>query len=145
MNPEDSKQFDDIMGRNFPKQTETKMANRALEGAAHDLIGSPEQNLTGLSRMRNFPSHMISADENGDFQVKYRSPKGWTHTWKGGPYIEHGNDRAGAVDVTNLQHYALGWGENSYEKGEFTPEEFMRHVNEFEEYAPENYPKDYLP
>jgi hypothetical protein len=146
MNPEDSKQFDDIMGRNFPKQTVTKMTNRATEGAAKDIQGDRVYNNvdSGLARMSDFPQHMITSDENGEYRVQYRSPKGWTHTWNGGPYIEHGNAKTGPIDVTNMHDYSLASDQQPYRKG-ITHATFMEHVNNFEKYADENYPKDYRP
>lgn len=149
MNNEDSKQFDEIMGRNFPKQTVTKMTNRAVEGAAQDIEdngGETHSNLEqGLSRMSDFPSHMITTDEHGQYRVQYRSPRGWTHTWNGGPYIEHGNaNTGGPIDVTNMHDYGLPYNKQSYTKG-ITHKEFMEHVNDFEKRAEEDYPKDYLP
>ena len=146
MNPEDSKQFDEIMGRNFPKKEEGKAEARARLGAIADTFSPHEihENLEGLSRMAAFPKNMITTNEHGDYQVQFRSPRGWTHTWNGGPHIEHSNAKQGVVDITNMMDYSKPMSEQSFTHG-ISPEEFMHHANEFEKRAEEDYPKDYLP
>jgi hypothetical protein len=139
-------QFDDIIGRNFNRKETAKAENRARLGAFHDENAPDEvdQNLEGLSRMADFPSHMITTSEHGEFQVQHQSPRGWTHTWSGGPYIEHSNDKAGVVDITNMQDFSLPRDQQPYQKG-LSHADFMSHVNNFEKHAEDNYPKDYLP
>jgi hypothetical protein len=146
MNPEDSKQFDEIMGRNFTRKETSRTENRAKQGAIDDAHDPHEvhENLEGLSRMAKFPSHMITTTEHGEYRVQHRSPRGWTHTWNGGPYIEHSNAKHGVVDVTNMMDYSKNMNEQHFAKG-ITPEEFMHHVNEFEKSAEQDYPKEYLP
>lgn len=139
-------QFDDIIGRNFTRKETAKAENRARLGAFHDENAPDEldQNLTGLSRMADFPQHMITTNEHGEFQVQHRSPRGWTHTWNGGPFIEHSNAKHGVVDVTNMQDFALPRDQQSYQKG-LSQADFFHHVNEFEKRAETDFPKDYLP
>jgi hypothetical protein len=138
-------QFDDIIGRNFTRKETTKAETRAKQGAIADTNNPDEmeQNLTGLSRMADFPSHMITTNAHGEYQVQHRSPRGWTHTWNGGPYIEHTNAK-GTQEITNMQDYSRGWSDQPYQKG-LSHSDFMDHVNNFEQHAEENFPKDYLP
>ena len=150
MNNDSSKQFDEIMGRNFTPQMQKRMEKRATQGAADDLDDSGLETYvnidSGLSRMSDFPHHMITSDDSGQYRVEYKSPRGWTHTWNGGPYIEHHHPVHGVIDVTNMHDYSLPSTGNSqsYQKG-LSLNEFMGRVGEFEKNAEKDYPKDYLP
>lgn len=131
MNPEDSKQFDEIMGRNFTANDQKKMVGDAvgakawsdMEGILGSYRGAVEHEAN--QRMALFPEHMMSIDEDGR-HVSYTSPSGWKHTWHGGEYIEHSHPKQGVVDVTNV----------SNRKGELptlAPEEFLQHAKDAEE------------
>jgi len=144
MNPEDSKQFDEIMGRNYTPEERKNLHAKGLAEQIHaigeSLFGPPlsdeEQKSVNdtrfLSRVRNFPENMLRKDKNGEMEVFHKDPDGWEHTWGGGPYIEHTHP-SGAEAITNIHDYSLRHGEQPYEKGLFTPHEFLQHVQDFEE------------
>ena len=142
MNPEDSKQFDDIMGRNFSKHEESEITGKAIGAQIWEHFFGPEPSAeeqaterthTFLARAKNFPNSMLHEDEHGDLRVKQTDPDGWSHTWNGGPLIEHHHPVHGPIDVTNMHDYSLKWGEQPYEDGKFTPEQFKQHVADFQE------------
>lgn len=127
MEKDESKQFDEIMGR-IPKQTVTKMTNRAVEGAAQDIQeGSPEIN--GLpAHLEGYPRTMVGLDEHG-FHAIHHSNYGWVHKWYGGHTVHHHHDFLNPegdheVDVTSY------FGKDG-KKPTFTPEEFAKEGNEW--------------
>jgi hypothetical protein len=136
------KQFDEIMGRNISSQEESSMQGKAtaehLFESVGKVLGFPtdegeiraSRHATALSRMRKFPSSMVSEGADGDPQVSVQH-KGWTHTWSGGPYIEHSHPTMGPVDVTNMHDYSKKDEEQGYANGSFTPTKFMQRVKEF--------------
>jgi hypothetical protein len=149
MNPEDSKQFDEIMGRNFSKNEESKISGEAMGehiwNKVSAIFGGPttpeeesaHRDAVLLSRARHFPESMIGKDSSGELEVQHREPDGWKHTWGGGAYIEHHHPVHGPIEVTNIHDYSAKWGEQPYEKGLFTPHEFLSHVTDFHDYKKE--------
>ena len=128
--PNIGKQFEEIMGKNFTPKDETEMTGNAVgqhlfdkvEGILGSYRGAVEK--AADQRMALFPEHMMSIDEDGR-HVSYTSPKGWTHKWYGGTYIEHHHPKAGPVDVTNVE-------DREGNLPTMAPEEFLKHTHDFE-------------
>lgn len=61
-----------------------------------------------LSRMRDFPAHMVEddTDESGEpdygVHVNYKHPSGWSAKWAGGPYIDMHHPLYGPVDIIDI-------------------------------------------
>lgn len=153
MNPEDSKQFDEIMGRSISPEEKNNMVGNALGAHIWDkfasITGMPKsdaseeelvthRNYKFMNRANLFPISMIQSDENGEFHVSHTEPDGWKHTWYGGPYIEHHHPKHGIVDASNIDSKNVGgYGDAPYEKGLFTPHEFLQHVADFHRSKPD--------
>jgi len=91
-----------------------------------------------LHRVANIFPKMMRRDEEG-LHISYTGPKGWTHKWYGGPYIEHSHPKTSVgpdtpVDVTNVMDYKEGMPKM------LDSDEFMEHCHDFEKNAD---PKDY--
>ena len=140
-------QFDDIIGRNVSKNEQKEMHAKAIalnlmDGIAA-IFGGPKsdasedelvthRNYTFMNRATHFPNSMIKSDENSQFHVSHTEPDGWKHTWYGGPYIEHHHPKHGLVDATSIDSKNIGgYGDAPYEKGLFTPHEFLQHIDDF--------------
>ncbi len=147
MNPEDSQQFDDIMGRNFSSEDKNKAVGNAFGGhiwdKANEIFGNYKLAMNAEAEERLHPvanilPKMMHRDEDG-LHVKYTGPAGWTHKWYGGPYIEHSHPKTSAgegnpVDVTNIMDYKAGTPKM------LSSDDFLEHCHEFEKNAD---PKDY--
>lgn len=141
-NPNVGKQFEDIMGANFTPQDEEEMAKNATFG--EDSSSEIEGETTALSRFHDFPKSMIHYNEENGYHVSLTTPRGWTHIWKGGPYIEHQSSPGNSEDLTNMHDYSKPADQQSYSKGISLPT-FLGHVNEFEKYAEDNFPDEHKP
>jgi hypothetical protein len=148
-NPNVGKQFEEIMGRNFTPEDKKAIEARSTfsEGDA-DLNSDHQHEIdresNAISRMHDFPSHMIHYNDLYGYHVKMTTPRGWTHIWAGGPYIEHQNRPGNTVDLTNMEDYSKRHDEQPYYHGISMPT-FLGHVNDFEGYAEENFPEDQKP
>lgn len=135
-------QFNEIMGQNFSSEESSKLRAQSAAGDIINRLGLPqtEQDITDFRnttfghRTQHFPRSMVTQDEQGELRIEHQSSNGFRHTWHGGPYIEHHHPKKGVVEVTNLQDHSKAEGENHYEQGLFTPQEFMHHVDNFNKY-----------
>lgn len=110
-NPNVGKQFEEIMGKNFTPREESEIAGNAIgahlfEGV-EGIFGSIREGAQQAAKLRMglIPDEMKKRDEEGELHVSYTSPKGWNHTWHGGPYITHHHPKTGPVSVTNVEKY----------------------------------------
>jgi hypothetical protein len=147
-NPNVGKQFEEIMGKNFTPEESKKMEVNAKYG---ELFGDESDNANeiasetnAISRMHDFPAHMIHYDDTYGYHVKMTTPRGWTHIWAGGPYIEHQSRPGNTEDVTNMEDYSKNHDEQPYYKG-ISMATFLGHVNDFEKDAEDNFPNDHKP
>lgn len=138
-NPNIGQQFNEIMGKNFTPEEQRDMhakavADRIMQIGEEVFGGYKESMQTEASRrMGLIPDSMKKLDEDGELHVSYTSPKGWTHTWHGGPYIEHHHPKAGAVDVSGVEDYETG------NIPTLTEDEFKQHAHDWEtEAGPDN-------
>lgn len=140
-NPNVGKQFEEIMGKNFTPEQEKEMHTNAiyaeLSGKEADYSNEISNETNAISRMHDFPSHMIHYNDTYGYHVKMKTPRGWTHIWAGGPWIEHQNRPGNSVDVTNMEDYSKPHDEQPYYKG-ISMATFLGHVNDFETYAEEH-------
>jgi hypothetical protein len=147
-NPENfGKQFDDIIGANFTSQEQNEAVGNAmgehLFNQVDNILGGYKEAVQRESSERMshialiYPS-LVHHDEEGQ-HIKYTGPKGWTHTWYGGPYIEHSHPatsegEGNAVEVSNVMDYKSG------NPRELSADEFMGLCHDFESTTN---PKDY--
>jgi len=143
-------QFNEIMGKNISPKEESSMQGKAMAGHIYESVGKilgyptnegevkAERHATAYSRMRKFPSSMIKEDDEGSPKVEVKK-NGWTHSWSGGPYIDHIHPTQGAVDVTNLHDYSKKDSEQGYASGKMSPAKFMKHVNDFHKESAQDY------
>lgn len=143
-NPNVGKQFEAIMGHNFTPEEKDKMQLNATFGSDSDNRSDIDNETTALSRFHDFPSNMIHYNEDYGYHVKLTTPRGWTHVWSGGPYIEHQSSPGNTEDLTNMHDYSKRHDEQSYSNGISLPT-FLGHVNEFEKTAEEDYPDEHKP
>ena len=147
-NPNVGKQFEEIMGKNFTPDDEKKMEVNSkynhLFGDESDTENEISSETTAISRMHDFPAHMIHYDDTYGYHVKMTTPRGWTHIWSGGPYIEHQSRPGNTEDVTNMEDYSKNHDEQPYYKG-ISMATFLGHVNDFEKDAEDNFPDDHKP
>lgn len=147
-NPNVGKQFKDIIGSNFSPE-ETKQMSARAEFDESDLNDTDrgmevDRETTALSRMHGFPKDMIHYNDQHGYHIKLTTPRGWTHIWSGGPYIEHQSSPGNSEDVTNLTDYSKNTDQQDWYKGISLPT-FLGHVNEFEKNAEEDYPDEHKP
>ena len=147
-NPNIGKQFEEIMGNNFTPEESKKMEINAKYG---ELFGDESDNANeissetnAISRMHDFPSHMIHYNDLYGYHVKMTTPRGWTHIWAGGNIIEHQNKPGNTVDATNLEDYDKPHDEQEYYHGLSMPS-FLHHISEFEQRAEEVMPDEKKP
>jgi hypothetical protein len=121
-NPDNfGKQFDDIIGSNFTPQEKNEAVGNAmgehLFNETDKLFGGYKEAVQrdAAERMQHvaliYPK-LVHHDEDG-MHIKYTSPKGWTHTWYGGAYIEHSHPESSygkdqPVEVSNVSDYRTG-------------------------------------
>ena len=134
------KQFDDIINNALSKEEQAKMDLHAQLGATFDdNEDNTEREMRAAGNMSAFRPEEIKYSEEHGFHIRQDSPRGWTHIWAGGPYIEHHHPTQGALDVTNLMDYQQG----TFEK--LTPDTFRQYTSDWEKMAEEDYPNDYKP
>jgi hypothetical protein len=141
--PNIGKQFKDIMGANFSPEDTLKLQLNAHFGEEGDNSSEIDRETSAVSRFHDFPSNMIHYNEDHGYHVKLTTPRGWTHIWNGGGFIDHyaNGEHEGQ---TNMTDYSKNPDQQDWYKGISLPT-FMGHVNSFEESAEENFPKDHKP
>ena len=147
-NPNVGKQFEEIMGQNFTPEESKKMEANSkyghLFGDESDNANEIASETNAISRMHDFPAHMIHYDDTYGYHVKMTTPRGWTHIWSGGPWIEHQNRPGNSVDTTSMEEYDKPHDEQPYYKGISMPT-FLHHIGEFETRAEEVFPEHLKP
>ena len=92
-----------------------------------------------IHALRHFPSDWVQYDKNRGFHIKYTSPKGWLHIMIGrDPMISHfptGSDQD-IGNATMLYNHDLPGHLQPYKDG-ITKEEFLKHVENAEQYGSE--------
>ena len=137
-NPNVGKQFEEIMGSNFSKKEESEIAGNAIGAhlfeSIENIFGSVKEGAQKAAKLRMglIPDEMKQTDENGELHVSYTSPKGWKHTWHGGPYIEHHHpkERNYAIDVSNVEKYDRATGTSTIPT--LTKDEFLNECHDWE-------------
>lgn len=95
-----------------------------------------------LEKMRGFPEHMISYDEDNHPTASVTTGN-WTSSWKGGHAIDHTHKKHGTLDMTNLTDYSdpnhgpFGPGPS------ITHQELIAHHKAHLQDVKETYPKEY--
>ena len=141
--PNIGKQFEELMGKNFTPEEQIKMQVAAHFGEENDNSEDLERENRALSRFKDFPSDMIKYNADHGYHVSLTTPKGWTHIWNGGNFIDHyaNGEHEGQ---TNMTDYSKNTDQQDWYKGISLPT-FMSHINDFENQADENYPDDHKP